>query len=79
MTVMYASVSINCRRDKSGLIICKIYWNENVSTKYTKGYSTEKIGFFYLLVLNSDEDMSFYFSLEFHFQIVSFTCIPFIF
>lgn len=77
---MYASVSINCRRDKSGLIICKIYWNENFSTKYIKGYSTEKIGYvFCLLVLNSDEDMSFYFSPEFHFQIVTFTCIPFIF
>lgn len=28
--VMYISVSINFRRNKLGLIMCKIYWNENL-------------------------------------------------
>lgn len=74
--MLYISVSINFRRNKLGLIIYKIYWNENLLPRIQSITLLKHRVYLWLLILSPNEDMSFYIRPKFLFQTFAFKCIP---
>lgn len=59
MMILYISVSINFRRNNLGLIIHKIYWNENLPLRMQSITLLKTLGILLCVHFKPNEDMSY--------------------